>query len=361
MDQREEELTMQAIRLISSEEFNVWEQQCDEYIESLEEHGRNKHPRLSIGVMQSFVARIARIESLRDSTRQRFIHVGAGYNTCETGLRWHQIETAFKSRILTGAIINSKYIEPRRFLEDAQDIVLEHVQNIIHKHHNIKINTVFNGEFVANSKTANKSVCTRNIELFRSSNLHEWYKSHVIEPILTSLDEFQERDSGWALSRIQNLMINVNKYNPLHAGCYIKLPREIKMKRALINVQSTDNACFAWSVVAALHPAEMHTERTTSYPHYTTVLNLQGIEFPITLKQIKKFENLNNISINVYGIENKQILPLQLTDKKRETHIHLLYTQENDDVGHFSLIRNLSRLMSSQLSKTKNRKYFCDR
>ncbi|XP_070526022.1 uncharacterized protein [Cardiocondyla obscurior] len=124
---------------------------------------------------------------------------------------------------------------------------------------------------------------------------------------------------------------------------------------------SQHNACFAWAVVAALYPANAHTERLTSYPHYTTVLNLQGIEFPVTLKQIKKFENLNNISINVYGIENKQILPLQLADKKRKKHIHLLYTQECNAIGHFSLIKNLSRLISSQLSKTKHKKYFCDR
>jgi len=29
------------------------------------------------------------------------------------------------------------------------------------------------------------------------------------------LEEFQERDSGWTLSYIFNLTINVNKYNPL--------------------------------------------------------------------------------------------------------------------------------------------------
>ncbi|XP_070526949.1 uncharacterized protein [Cardiocondyla obscurior] len=361
MDQREQELVSQAARLNSREELNIWEQHCDEYIESIKEHGRNKHPRLSVGVKQSYVASIARIESLRDSTRQRFVHAGAGYNTCESGLRWLKIDTSFKNRILTGAIINSKYIEPRQFLEDARDIVLKCVRNVMHEHHNVKINTVFNGEFVAGDKTANKSVCTKNSELLHTCDLLEWYESQVIEPILSSLDEFQERDSGWALSRIQNLTVNVNKYNPLHAGCYIKLPCEIKMKRAVISVQSTDNACFAWSVVAALYPTKTHTERLTSYPHYTTVLNLQGIEFPVILKQIKKFENLNNISINVYAVEKKQILPIQLTEKKRDVHIHLLYTQEDKDVGHFSLIKNLSRLMSSQLSKTKNRKYFCDR
>jgi len=113
------------------------------------------------------------------------------------------------------------------------------------EHDNIKINTVFNGEFVAGDKRANKSITTRNYELSHSSDLQEWYQSRVFEPILTSLEKFQERDSGWALSRIFNLTINVNKYNPLHAGCYIELSREIKLKRAVVNVQSTDNAYFA--------------------------------------------------------------------------------------------------------------------
>jgi len=76
--------------------------------------------------------------------------------------------------------------------------------------------------------------------------LQEQYELHVIESILASLEEFQERDSGWALSRILNLTINVNKYNPLHAGCHIKLPREIKMKRAVINVQSMDVSRGQW-------------------------------------------------------------------------------------------------------------------
>ena len=35
-------------------------------------------------------------------------------------------------------------------------------------------------------------------------------------------------------------------------------------------------------------------------PDYATVLNLEGIEFPITLKQITKFELLNDISIEVF-------------------------------------------------------------
>jgi len=59
-------------------------------------------------------------------------------------------------------------------------------------------------------------------------------------------------------------------------------------------------------VVAALHPVERNAERKSSYPHYTTVLNLKDIEFPMTLNQIKKFENLNEISINVLHREKER-------------------------------------------------------
>jgi len=360
MEQTERDLREQAARLNTREDYIVWEQRCDEFIELLDEHSRIKRLRLSIGNKQSLVARIARVEGLKDSVRGRFVHAGAGYSA---GLRWRVIDTAFESRILTGAVINLKHIEPHQFFEAAREIVLDRVRNVMQERDNIKINTVFNGEFVAGDKSANKSIATRNYELFRTSNLREWYELRVVEPILASLEEFQERDSGWALSRILNLIVNANKYNPLHAGCYIKLPREIMMKRAIINVQSMDNACFAWSVVAALHPAERNTERESSYPHYTTVLNLKDIVFPMTLNKIKKFENLNDISINIYCIEKQKefsILPIQLTDTKREKHINLLYVQD-DNEGHFAWIKNLSRLVSSQLSKKKNKKFFCDR
>jgi len=67
----------------------------------------------------------------------------AGY-----GLR-RKIETAFESHILTGAVINSKHIELRQFIEDACEIVLDHVQNVMQLYDSIKISIVFNNEFVA--------------------------------------------------------------------------------------------------------------------------------------------------------------------------------------------------------------------
>jgi len=118
MEQTECDLTEQTIRLNTREEFIAWEHRCNEFIESLDEQNRIKLPRLSIDVNQSLVARIVRLESLKDSMHGRFVQVGAGYSA---GLRWREIDMAFESHILTGAIINFKHIEPHQFLEEARE------------------------------------------------------------------------------------------------------------------------------------------------------------------------------------------------------------------------------------------------
>ena len=91
-------------------------------------------------------------------------------------------------------MINSNHVEPRRFLE-AGNVVLQRVRDAIERHGNVKVNTTFNGEFATKDKRANKSIVTKNSEIYRYTDLRVWYEQHVIEPILASLEEFQERDS----------------------------------------------------------------------------------------------------------------------------------------------------------------------
>jgi len=96
-------------------------------------------------------------------------------------------------------VINlADYFEQRQFLEDAGCVVLERVRDVIERYNGVKdivSNSISNSEFVADDKYANKSIkSTRNYEIFQTSNLHEWYKRHIIEPKLV-LEEFQECDS----------------------------------------------------------------------------------------------------------------------------------------------------------------------
>jgi len=83
-----------------------------------------------------------------------------------------------------------------------------------------------------------------------------------------------------------------------------------------------------------------------------------------TLNQIKKFQNLNDIFINVYPKEEqKEILSLQLP-RKRGKHVNLLYVQDscNDNTKHFAWIKDLFLLMNIQINKYGeiHKKYFCD-
>lgn len=366
------ELIERARTVIAADEYRAWERRCDECLESLREKCRNKRLRTITGVISSAVARIARLEGVRNDLRRRFTGVGAGLGESRE-FSWIEIETAFKSRVLTGAVINVNYIEPKRFLEDAKDIVLARVRENLERHSCLKVNTVFNGEFIdANSTIAAKSIATRNHPLFALSDLEEWYDKNVIEKTLADLEEFQERNSGWALRRIFDITVNLNKFNPMRAGCWTEIPESIRAKGAIINVKSHDNACFAWAVNAGLYSPAHSAHRCSSYPHYSTRLNFDGIEFPVSLKQIAKFERQNDISINVFTVREKkergderEIVPLMVTGNKKNVHVNLLYVPDlrsnaNHD-GHFTLIKNLSRLVGSQLSKHKAAKYICDR
>ncbi|XP_071642960.1 uncharacterized protein [Temnothorax longispinosus] len=328
--------------------YRAWRRRCDECLRLLRERCRVKRSgkREKTGAVTALVALIARLEGSREDLRRRFeravgagLDGGGGGSSVDRGFSWVEIDTAFQSRVLISAVTNSTYIEPAQFLDDAKGTVLEKVRDNMTRHGCLKVNVIFNGEFVADVKTDVKSIATRNEQLLPGSDLDEWYDRHVRDAILAALDEFQERDSGWALSRILNLLVNVNKCNPMRVGCWMKIPLGIRVKKA-VNVLSENDTCFARAVVAALYPAKHNAERCGSYPDYATVLNLDGIKFPIDLKQIGKFERQNNVSINVFttreGIEKKIR-------------------------GHFAWIKNLAQLLSSQLTVSRCAKYVCDR
>ena len=150
-------------------------------------------------------------------------------------------------------------------------------------------------------------------------------------------------------------------YTPLQGSTYIKLPKKLEDKKAILNIQNDDEKCFLWSVLAALHPVHLKGQprRVHHYKSFEQELNVNGIPFPTKVSEITKFERQNqNISINVFGYEEKELFPLYITKEKREHHVNLLLISSND-TGHFCLIRDLSRLLCS-LTKHRCKKFFCE-
>ena len=90
-------------------------------------------------------------------------------------------------------------------------------------------------------------------------------------------------------------------------------------------------------------------------------LNMEGINYPVSLTDLNKFEKQNpSISITVYGYEEKRVYPLRNSGNMDREHKIRLILIEKDEVKHYCLVKNPSRLLSSQVSN-KEKHHFCDR
>ena len=186
----------------------------------------------------------------------------------------------------------------------------------------------------------------------------------MTEKILENMATFQSGGSGWRLHSIIKLELHTVEWDPLRGNSYIKLPKELSNKNAIINVKNEDNKCFLWCVLRALNPKDNHPDRIDKkLKEKENTLNMDGIEYPVSLKDIDKFENQNpTISITVLGYNEKEkVCPLRNSDNTDREHIIILMLIEKDGVLHYCLVKSLSRLLSSQVSKHDGKTYFCDR
>lgn len=220
--------------------------------------------------------------------------------------------------------------------------------------------------------------------------MREWYDEFVCDRVKKRIEEFEINGSGWSLNAILELSVFNNNYEPLRGSSYLPLPKFIDSRKAVVNVQNyKDQMFFKWSILAALHPSESHPERISHYQRFRNQLKFDSITFPVSLQQIARFERLNkNISVNVYMLDEKSknmIIPVRLTkinnvDRSEQQgaqgaeehhHINLLLIHEaadddennddnvidlTDDVhSHYVLIKNLSRLVRSQVAKARKK------
>ena len=97
--------------------------------------------------------------------------------------------------------------------------------------------------------------------------------------ILERLEVFTNESSGWAVERVEFLLLDIARYRPIRGGSYIPLPKEIQVKRAVVTVKNRDDDRLRWSLRAALFPAARNTERPGQYPT-DDGLDFEGINAP---------------------------------------------------------------------------------
>ncbi len=80
------------------------------------------------------------------------------------------------------------------------------------------------------------------------------------------------------------------------------------------------------------------------------------------MDDIKKFCKQNNISINLYEVNGKNIQPYLTCsqDEKKSDHVNLLLIEDNDR-SHYVYIKNLTKLVRDQLTKHEHHHFICER
>ena len=273
--------------------------------------------------------------------------------------------SAFRKFTTQYVIKGDPSYDPITFLKDAAPSMI----NILNSKRNIKAKLYLNCFM---KRTDAQGFTTEPIRfafhsigqklILESTDVNEIYQE-MVDEIEEEIQKVQEAEgSGWVFVEIENLTLHTCTYDPLRAGSYINLPKELKVKNAIINMKNEGDKCFLWFVLRALYPTDKHAERIDKHlksKEYT--LNMDGITYPVDFRGIDKFEKQNpEISITVLGYnEDEKVYPLKLSKYTGCEHDIILLLIKDGNNSHYCLVKNISALLYSQINKHKEKRHFC--
>ena len=250
---------------------------------------------------------------------------------------------------------------PREFMQMSKRDLMK----LMRENRQTRVRIILNCEmtrkelFSESTQILNTFFHSETVENLEGTDEREIYEG-FIQTIEERIQNFNQRGSNWRFQRVLSLDIHCTDFQPLRGSTFLPLPSKIASKKAVINMKNKDDQCFKWSVVRALNPVEKNSERVSKeLKDQSERLDWSGLKFPVQLNQIIIFEKNNpQISINVFGFEGV-VYPLRLSKRsEREQTINLLLISYGEK-QHYCLIKNLSRLLSSQMSKHDHEKSFC--
>ena len=178
---------------------------------------------------------------------------------------------------------------------------------------------------------------------------------------LLNFIEHEHNESGWVFSNFASLQLTLWHLDPFRASAFVPLPHWIQVKRAVVNVIGIGYDCFKWTVSAGMHPVNDNAHCMDKYVEHIDQYDFTSLPFPVPLSSIGSFAEVNNLSIDVYVIEDdeKVIYPLRVSQTVvSDRHVDLLLYECNS-IQHYTTIKNFSRLVSGQLSNHNSATYCC--
>ena len=114
-------------------------------------------------------------------------------------------------------------------------------------------------------------------------------------------------NSRFVFDEFLYLDVNFHQLNLMKGSSYLPLPDWLARKKAIVNPHNDDKECFKWSVISVEKVGMKDPQRVSNLRKFTDNYDWSGLEFPVSIKDIGKFETKNNISVNVLAVEGRDI------------------------------------------------------
>ena len=136
-------------------------------------------------------------------------------------------------------------------------------------------------------------------------------------------------NSRFVFDEFLYLDVNFHQLNLTRGSSYLPLPDWLARKKAIVNAHNDDKECFKWSVIAAGNVGMKDPQRVSNLRKLTDNYDWSGLEFPVSIKDIGKFETRNNISVNVLVVEGRDIYIHRKGQRIMGREISLLMVSED--------------------------------
>ena len=135
----------------------------------------------------------------------------------------------------------------------------------------------------------------------------------MIEHMAQQIENPALRNSKFVFDRVLHMDIDFHRLNLTRGSSYVPLPDWLIKKKAMINPKNSDMECFKWAIIAAMKWEEIgnNPERVSKLRRYEGEFDWSGLEFPVSFRDINKFERNNEIGVNILAVENKKYISVE--------------------------------------------------
>ena len=146
-------------------------------------------------------------------------------------------------------------------------------------------------------------------------------KFHIENPVLLN--------SRFVFNEFLYLDVNFHQLNLMRGSSYLSLQDWLVRKKAIVNPHNDVEECIKWSVIAAENVGMKDPQRVSNLRKFMDNYDWSGLKFPVSIKDIGKFETRNNISVNILAVEDRDIYIHRKGRRMMGQEINLLMVSED--------------------------------